>query len=107
MTDSAVHVTLLGDSISSLTTWYKQILSKEDLDLEFIYRSKARFRGRLQDRWTCKTPGHVYCFANDGVHVPIRENAMEAWVAALVRNKCLCDQDMHLSSFSIMAMRRC
>ncbi|KIM79891.1 hypothetical protein PILCRDRAFT_10061 [Piloderma croceum F 1598] len=60
------------------------ILSEEDVDPEFIYRTKARFRGRLQDRWTCKTPGHIYCFANhEGAHAPVNENAMETWVAAL------------------------
>jgi hypothetical protein len=52
----------------------------------------------LQDRWTCRTSGHTYCFANhDGAHVPVNEDAMESWVSALVRTRRLCNQALHLS----------
>lgn len=59
--------------------------STED-DAEFVNRNKARFRRRLQDRWSCKAVGHRYCFARlDGIHVPLSDDAIEAWITALVR----------------------
>jgi hypothetical protein len=72
-----------SDCLEKLTVFDQ--LSPED-DIEFVNRNKARFRRRLQDRWTCQIPDHRHCYANlDSVHVPLNEEAMEIWVAALVR----------------------
>jgi hypothetical protein len=59
-------------------------LSPEE-DVEFINRNKARNRRRLQERWSCQVQGHTYCFFTlDGVHIPLNEEAVEAWVSSLV-----------------------
>src|SRR5882762_11351423 len=59
-------------------------LSPEE-DVEFVNRNKARNRRRLQERWSCQVQGHTYCFFTlDGVHIPLNEEAVEAWVSSLV-----------------------
>lgn len=56
-------------------------------DVEFVNRMKARNRRRLQERWNCQAPGHTYCFLIlDGAHIPLNEEAIEAWVSSLVRS---------------------
>ena len=61
-------------------------LSPEE-DIEFVNRNKARNRRRLQERWSCQVQGHTYCFFTlDGVHMPLNEEAIEAWVSSLVRS---------------------
>jgi hypothetical protein len=54
--------------------------------MEFVNRSKDRFRRRLRDRWNCRVPGHTYCYAtlDGGSHVPLSPEAIEIWVSALV-----------------------
>jgi hypothetical protein len=53
--------------------------------VDLISRTKARHRRRLQERWGCKAYGHTYCFATlDDIHISLSEDAIEAWVSAMV-----------------------
>lgn len=58
----------------------------EEDDTEFVNRSKARFRRRLQDRWVCDIPAHTHCYMDPGgTHIVLTEEAINGWVSALVR----------------------
>ncbi|KIM88952.1 hypothetical protein PILCRDRAFT_245791 [Piloderma croceum F 1598] len=59
-------------------------MASDDEDIEFVNRSKTRFRRRLHDRWTCDVPGHTYCYANQhGAHLPLSHDMIENWVTDL------------------------
>jgi len=82
-------------------TDYPSTLQPPAEDIDLINRTKARHRRRLQERWSCKAHSHTYCFTTlDGVHIPMNEDTIEAWVSALVRA-------IFLSLLSIVLLKTC
>jgi hypothetical protein len=58
-----------------------------DEDDEFVNQNKARNKCCLQERWSCHAQGHTYCFSTlNEAHIPLKEEAIEAWVSSLVRS---------------------
>jgi hypothetical protein len=91
-------------------------LTPEDDD-EFVNRIKARYRRRLQERWSCQVQGHTYCFFTlDRTHLPLNEEAIETWVSSLVRsisllycaflNTCV-RHDQHDCTATLLAPPKC
>jgi hypothetical protein len=89
-------------------------LTPEDDD-EFVNRIKARYRRRLQERWSCQ--GHTYCFSTlDGTHIPLTEEAIETWISSLVcsislrycafLNTCV-RHDQHDCTATLLAPPKC
>jgi hypothetical protein len=78
----------LGVSCTTLQASTSLATSTNELDedVELVNRMKARYRRRLQERWSCDVQDHSYCFSDmDGAHIPLSEDAIEAWTSALVR----------------------
>jgi hypothetical protein len=76
------------DSITTLQTSSSTTSTTDEAeeDIELVNRMKARYRRRLRERWSCNAQDHSYCFSDlDGAHIPLSEDAIEAWTSALVR----------------------
>lgn len=83
-TSSYTDTMVLEERIGPEVNQDPPILPPTDSDVEFTNKSKRRFECRLQERWSCRTLGHVYCFADHGgVHFPLSEETIDVWVSAM------------------------